>query len=64
MKNIFGRLNSDNNVIIFEECGEVATKLDADVYPVGSNLSVRYEHPRGIILTLEDAQKINIDIEN
>ena len=32
-------------------------------YPVGSELSARYEHPEGITLRPHDAEKLGIEIE-
>lgn len=61
---IFGRINNDGNVaILYAEDGAAVTRLDANVYPVGSELSVRYEHPEGIVLTRSDAAKLGIKIE-
>jgi len=59
----FGRLNEDGNVCVFHDNGERATRLDADVYPVGSEFSVKYEHSLGITITKQDADKIGIEIE-
>jgi hypothetical protein len=59
----FGRLNDDDDVIVLHETGEVATRLDVNVYPVGSQLSARYEHAAGIVLTREDAAKLRFEIE-
>ena len=60
---IFGRINNDGNVdVLTATDGEPVTRIDADVYPVGSNLSARYEHPTGITLTREDAVKIGVEI--
>ncbi|WP_154974937.1 hypothetical protein [Klebsiella grimontii] len=61
---VFGRINAEGNVdILFVEDGYPVTLLDADAYPVNSDLSVRYDHSEGITLTLEDARNIGIDIE-
>jgi len=38
--------------------------LDEDVYPVNSDWGARYEHPRGIVLSLEDADRLGIEIED
>lgn len=57
---MFYRLNSDGNAVLFEDSGEQVTRIDANVYPVGSNCSARYEHPEGIVLTVEDAEKLGI----
>lgn len=61
---VFGRINAEGNVdILFVEDGSPVNRLDADAYPVNSDLSVRYDHAEGIVLTQEDARKIGIDIE-
>ncbi len=60
---MFYRINSDSNAVIFENDGSVVTRIDANVYPVGSNYSARYEHPEGIVLTVEDAEKLGIEVE-
>ena len=59
---IFGRINKAGNVeVLNSTTGEAITRLDANVYPVGSDLSAKYEHPKGIILTRADALRLNID---
>jgi len=60
---MFARKNENGNYAILDNEGYAITKLDANVYPVGSNLSARYEHPEGIELTEADVKKLNIDIE-
>ena len=61
---MFGRIDKNGNVaVLWKEDGEPVTRMDANVYPVDSDLSVRYEHPEGIVLSVEDAEKIGIDIE-
>ena len=62
MSGLFYRLKN-GNAQIFESDGSVATRIDANVYPVGSQLSAKYEHPRGIILTIADAKKLGIPEE-
>lgn len=59
----FGRITEAGDVAVFHEDGSVATRLDANVYPVGSKVSARYEHPQGITLTRADAQKLGIELE-
>ena len=60
----FGRYDDDGNVIVLHiKDGTEATELDASVYPVGSELSARYEHPEGITLRPHDAEKLGIEIE-
>lgn len=60
---MFGRINDNGNVTVFEADGSTATRIDANVYPVGSSTSARYEHPAGIELTVADAEKIGLLIE-
>lgn len=61
---IFGRQNNDGNVELFYEAdGAQVTRLDENIYPVDSDLSARYEHPKGIVITLEDSNKLGIEIE-
>lgn len=60
----FGRINADGNVsVLHTEDGAQATRLDASVYPVGSEQSARYEHAEGIVLSKADADKLGIEIE-
>ena len=62
---IFGRINKDGNVsILYADDGEAVTTLDENVYQVGSDISARYEHPDGIVLSYDDAISLGIDIEN
>lgn len=57
----FYRVNVEGNAHIFNEDGSSATKLPFwGIYPIGSNLSVQYEHPQGIDLTLEEVLRLNI----
>lgn len=62
MGKMFYRLEN-GNARILHESGEMVTRIDANVYPVGSNCSARYEHPEGIVLTVEDAEKLGIEVE-
>ena len=59
---MFARKNDDGNYDIFENDGSATTKIDANVYPVGSSFSARYEHAHGITLTAADVEKLNIEI--
>jgi hypothetical protein len=65
MKNeIFGRINSEGNVdLLHSETGEAVTRHEG-CWPLNSNLSGAYEHPEGIELSKEDAQTLNIPIED
>jgi len=55
--------DAGNVIVLHIDDGVEATRLDAAVYPVGSKLSARYEHPEGITLTPRDAEKLGIEIE-
>ncbi|EEF8013771.1 hypothetical protein GWR30_23290 [Salmonella enterica] len=62
---VFGRINESGNVdVLYSETGEQVTRLDVNgVYPVGSEFSTRYDHPDGIVISVEDAKRIGLDIE-
>lgn len=61
---IFGRMNENGDVDILDvDDGEAICRLDANVYPVGNDLSVRYEYSNGIVLSLADANLLGIKIE-
>ncbi|MBU2527542.1 MAG: hypothetical protein KKC03_13175 [Bacteroidetes bacterium] len=73
MDKIFGRINKDGNVdVLWADEGEPVTRLDehcggvtlARVWPVNSTVSAYYEHPKGLVLTMEDARKIGLEIED
>lgn len=60
----FGRKTGGGFVSVLHiEDGAPAIRLDANVYPVGSELSARYEHPEGIVLHTHDAAALGIEIE-
>lgn len=60
----FGRMTEEGHVaVLHAPDGEPATRLDTSIYPVGSDVSARYEHPEGIILHLEDAATLDIELE-
>lgn len=59
----FGRINDAGTVDVFHVDGSAATRLDANVYPVSSRFSARYEHPGGITLHAADAQRIGLRVE-
>ena len=60
---MFYRINENGNAVILNDDGTAVTRIDANVYPVGSGLSARHEHAEGIVLTVADAQKIGIEAE-
>lgn len=62
IKDMVYRIKDGNAVILWKDGGAV-TRIDANVYPIGSNLSARYEHAAGIILTISDAESIGIHEE-
>lgn len=64
MPNLFFRVNQQGHAVIFDEYGWNVTKIDENVYPVGSDWSCRWEHPEGIVLTIEDAKKLGIKHED
>ena len=62
----FGRINERGNIDVLDLDGCPITKLPdsvPSVYPVGSSLGAGYTHD-GIELTVEDANKINLWIED
>ena len=64
--NIFGRINELGNVDVLDHDGCPVCSLPDSlptVYPVGSSLGASYPHD-GIELTLADARRIGIDIED
>ncbi len=62
---IFGRVNVDGDIDLLYKSGERITRLEnwSGVYPVGSRLSCAYEHPEGIVLSRENAEDLEIEIE-
>ncbi len=65
---IYGIKTNENTVAILHvEDGAAVTRFDDSMpvaYPVDSNVSALYEHPEGIVLTLEDAERLGIEIED
>ncbi len=62
---IFGRITDDGDIaVLYVEDGVAVTSLDENIYPVGSELSVRYEHPEGIVISVADAESIGLKIEH
>lgn len=58
------RVNENGDAdILHADDGSVITRIDANVYPVGSWVSARHEHPDGIVLTVADAESIGIRAE-
>tara|TARA_R100000700_G_C3136127_1_gene119547 strand:+ start:373 stop:627 length:255 start_codon:yes stop_codon:yes gene_type:complete len=69
LSEFFGRLNSAGNIDVLDVDGCPVQSLGsagADVYPVDdlSGFSAANSHAQGIALTLEDAKKINLWIED
>lgn len=64
INSLIGRINENGDVAVFDaDNGAAATRIDANVYPVGSSVSARYEHADGIVLSRDDAAKIGLEIE-
>lgn len=64
IENMFYRVNDNGDAdILNSEDGSRVTRIDASVYPVGSLVSARYEHPEGIVLSINDAEAIGIAAE-
>ena len=65
LNEVFGRKNNQGNVdILYINDGDKVTKLDVDsLYPVDSLLSTRYEHAEGIVLTVEQCNELEIEVE-
>jgi len=62
---MFGRVNANGDIVVLMiDDGSSVTKIDANVYPVGSSVSAHYEHAEGIVLTIEDAKLIKLEIES
>ena len=62
---VYGQLDENNNVTcLCASEGVPVTKLDANIYPVNSNLSAKYEHAQGITITIDNGNKIGIAIES
>lgn len=62
--NLIGRINENGDVYVLDAAtGESITRIDANVYPVGSDLSARYEHADGIVLTRADAERLGVRVE-
>lgn len=61
---MFYRLDENGNAVIFEDNGDVVTRIDANVYPINSEFSARYEHPEGIVLEIQDAERLKIKEED
>ena len=62
---IFARLRTDGNYDIFWESGEAVTQMPevTGVYAVYSGFGIAYEHAGGIVLTIDDVEKLGIEIE-
>lgn len=66
MKDLFYRLDKNNNaVVLYKEDGAEVTRIESSlattIYPINSDLSCAYEHAQGIVLSIEDAEKLGIE---
>jgi hypothetical protein len=59
---MFYREEKENAILFWKESGEVVTKLDCNIYCV-EGISARYEHPNGIIISINQAIELGIDEE-
>ncbi len=61
---MFYRVNNDDTADLFHDCGDRVTRIDTDyrttAYPIGSDLSVEYEHPEGITVEVCDAKNMGL----
>ena len=58
---MFYQIDENGNAVIFHESGEQVTRIDANIYPIDSDLSAKYEHANGIILSVDDANGLGIE---
>ena len=59
VSDFFGRITEDGNVEVIADDGSKVNRILIDnLYPVGSDLSSRYDHAEGIVLTKADAKRI------
>lgn len=62
---VFARRDESGTFLIVDtDSGMPVTRLDANVYPVGSEFGCRYEHAKGIRLTRADVAKAGIEFED
>ena len=59
---VFGRINEEGSVDLFYMNGERANRIDANVYPINSSVSARYEHPEGVTISKKDADRLGVQI--
>lgn len=69
MSKIFSIKNEEGEgYLLLNEDGSIVTQLDHDdygiVWPLYSDLCAGYEHYQGIILSLNDIKRLNIEIED
>lgn len=65
---IFGRIDENGNVtVLHAEDGSPVTRLALSsgyVWPTGSDVSGEHEHAAGITISREDAERIDLEIED
>ena len=63
---IFGRINEDGNIDVFNADGSRCTRWPTSKYmfDVYSGKGTAYEHPEGITISLEDAEDHDLTIES
>ena len=65
-KEYFGRLRDDRNVdVLYVDSGEKVTQVEEwnTIHPIKSRFSCAWEHPEGIVLSIEDAEELGLEIE-
>lgn len=63
---MFGRVNDEGYVMVHhhDDAGLPVTTLDVDgLWPVGSSLCSRCQHPEGIVISMEQARELGLKIE-
>ena len=64
-----GRVDGvDAFIVLHAEDGDLVTRMERydgrSIWPLGSDLGTRYEHPEGIYLTREQCDELGIPIED
>jgi len=59
------RLDSEGQICYFigKTKGDKFVPPLYGVYPVNADVSTKYEHPEGIVITVDDANRLGIEVE-
>lgn len=63
LSTVFYRVNDEGTADLLDvETGRAITRIEQGptLWPIGSDVSARYEHPEGITITVEDAERMGI----